>query len=131
MDIFLKATAGVLIATMLCLFLAKQGKDVSLVLSIVVCCMVITGAVHFLGPVLDFFRKLRNVGDLNQEFINILLKAVGIGLLAEISGLICTDAGYAALGKAIQLMASVTILWISIPLLNDLLDTVEKILGAV
>lgn len=130
MDIFLKATAGVLIATMLCLFLAKQGKDISLILSIAVCCMVITGAIHFLEPVLQFFRKLRSLGGLDQDFINILFKAVGIGLLAEISCLICTDAGYAALGKTIQLMASATILWISIPLLNDLLETVEKILGA-
>lgn len=131
MDIFLKATAGVLITIMLCLFLAKQGKDISLILCVTVCCMVIVGAVQLLDPVLQFFWKLRNIGGLEQDFLNILLKAVGIGMLAEIAVLICTDAGYAALGKAIQIVASATILWISIPLLNDLLDTVEKILGAV
>lgn len=131
MDIFLKATAGVLIASVLCLFLAKQGKDISLILSVAVCCMVITGAISFLAPVLDFFQKLRSLGQLNGEFLNILLKAVGIGLLAEISGLLCADAGNTALGKSLQLMASAAILWISIPLLNDLIEIVEEILGAV
>lgn len=131
MDIFLKAAVGVLITSMLCLFLAKQGKDISLILSIAVCCMVITGAIEFLEPVMDFFQKLRSLGKLDSEFLNVLLKAVGIGLLAEISGLICTDSGNAALGKSLQLMASAVILWISIPLLNDLIEIVEEILGAV
>lgn len=131
MVIFLKATAGVLVASILCLFLAKQGKDISLLLSVAVCCMVIAGAFSFLEPVLSFFQKLRTLGKLDGEFLSILLKAVGIGLLAEISCLICSDAGNTALGKSLQLMSSAAILWISIPLLNELMDIIEEILGAI
>lgn len=131
MDIYLKSTAGVLIGTILCLFLSKSGKDFSLLLSVAICALVLTGTMFFFEPILEFFQKLQNIANLDRDFLNIVIKAVGIGLSAEIASLICADSGYAAMGKTIQLIASAAILWISIPLLNSLIDTLQIILGEV
>lgn len=131
MDIFLKASAGVFIAVILCLSLAKQGKDLSLLLTVVVCCGVVTAAVTYLQPVIDFLKRLQTIGQLDSEIFQTLLKAVGIGLLAEIMSLICTDAGNASLGKTLQILATAVILWMSIPMLNALLELIDTILGAV
>lgn len=131
MDIFLKVAAGVLITVVLGLALSKQGKDISLLLTIAVCAMVVAAAATFLEPVVDFFQKLEDIGQLDAEMLQTLLKIVGIGLLAEITGLICTDAGNGSLGKAIQILASAVILWMSIPLLTGLIELVEEILGAI
>lgn len=128
MDVFLKAAAGVLIAVVLCLTLSKQTKDVSLLLAMSVCCMVIAAAVTHLTPVIAFFEKLQSIGNLNSDMLRILFKAVGIGLLAEVASLICSDAGNAALGKALKLLASAVILWISLPLFDSLIGLVEDIL---
>jgi len=131
MDIFIKAAAGVLVAVVLILTLSKQGKDISLLLTIAVCCMVMLAAVTYIKPVADFLERLQMIGNLDGDIFKILLKAVGIGLLAEFTGLICTDAGNASLGKATQLMATAAILWISIPLLERLLELIDNILGAI
>ena len=131
MEMFIKAAAGVLVAIVLCVTLAKNGKDISLLLTITVCCMVVTAAVTYLQPVVDFFKRLQSLGNLNAEMLVILLKAAGVGLLAEITSLICADAGNAALGKSLQILASAVVLWISIPLLTSLMDLVEEILGAI
>lgn len=131
MDIFIKATAGVLIAVVLILTLAKQGKDISLLLTIAVCCMVVIASITYLQPVTDFLKRLQSIGQLDSETLTILMKAVGIGLLAEITGLICADAGNASLGKALQILATAAILWMSIPLLNELIELIDKILGAI
>ena len=131
MDIFIKAAAGVLIATVLILSLSKQGKDISLLLTIAVCCMLVSAAITYLQPVTDFLERLQSIGQLDSETLTILMKAVGIGLLAEITGLICTDAGNASLGKALQMLATAAILWMSIPLLNELIELIDKILGAI
>ena len=131
MDVFIKVAAGVLIAVVLGLTLAKQGKDISVLLTLAVCCMVVTAAVTYLTPVVDFFERLQSIGQLDSGMVTILLKAVGIGLLAEVTGLVCTDAGNAALGKALQIFAAAVILWMSIPLLTGLLDLVEEILGEI
>lgn len=131
MDVFLKASAGIFIAVILGLTLAKQGKDLSLLLTIAVCCMVVTAAVTYLQPVIDFLRRLETIGQLDPNMFQTLLKAVGIGLLAEIMSMICNDAGNASLGKTLQILATAVILWMSIPMLNALIDLIDNILGAV
>ena len=131
MDIFVKCAAGVLVAAVLIITIAKQGKDISILLVMAVCCMVLGAAVAFLQPVVDFIKQLQSIGQLDSEMITILLKAVGIGLLAEITCLICADSGNASLGKALQLLATATILWLSLPLLNELIELIDNILGAI
>ena len=130
MDMIIKAIAGILIASVLYQTVSKQGNDVSLLLIIVVCCMVVSEALTYFRPIISFIDKLQNIGQLNEEMIGILMKAVGIGILTEVTSLICADMGNAALGKSLQILAIATILWISLPLFNKLLDLIETVLGA-
>ena len=130
MDIFMKAAAGVLIALVLSLVLSRQGKDISVLLVLLVCCIVLTAAVTSLKPVVDFVQKLGTMGKLDGGLLKTLLKAVGIGLLAEIAGLICADAGNSAMGKSLQILASAVILGLSVPIFTQLLELIETILVA-
>ena len=129
MTIFLKAAAGVLISIVLYIAISKQGSDYSLLIAIAVCTMLMITAVSFIEPVFAFIRKLESVGKLNSEFLEILFKVVGTGILAEIVGLICIDAGNASMGKALKFLASGVILFLSIPLFSRLLELIEEILG--
>ncbi len=131
MDTYVKALAGVLVTLVLYLVLAKQNKDISVLLTVLVCCMIIVAAINYLEPVISFVDKLETLGQFNSDMLSILLKAVGIGLLAEVTALICSDAGNAALGKTVQILASVAILWLSVPLFTSLIELVEEILVAV
>lgn len=131
MDTFLKATGGILIALILYLILSKQNKDISLLLTVLVCCMVSAIAIGFLEPVFDFFTKLESIANVDRQMLSVILKAVGVGLLCEIVSLICSDSGNASLGKIVQILASCVILWLSIPLFTRLIELVEEILVAI
>ena len=131
MDIFIRAIAGVLVAVLLCLSLSQKGKEISILLALLVCVMVVTAGFTYLRPVLSFFSRLEDLIGLNNGLLNILLKAVGVSLLTEIAVLICSDAGQASLGKAIQILASAVILWISLPLFEQVLTLIEEILHSV
>ena len=131
MDNYLKATAGVLIALVLYLVLSRNQKDISLLLSIFVCCMVAVFAVNTLQPVFNFLRRLEDLGELDHEMVSVVFKVVGIGLLGEITNTICTDAGNAALGKSLQLLASAVMLCLSTPLFEGLIELIEEILVAI
>lgn len=131
MDWFWQAAAGVMVAVVLWIVLSQRGKDYALILSIGVCCLVLLVMGRYLEPVLDFVNHLQQVGNLQSQWLTILLKAVGIGLVVEIGGLICTDAGNVALGKTLQILGTVAILWLSIPLLTGLMELLEQILGEV
>ena len=129
MEGFLQAFAAVLLAVILGLVLAKQSKDWAVLLTTGVSCMVLAVGAVYLQPVLDFVRELQALSGLDPQMLTVVLKAVGIGLISEIAALICLDAGNAALGKGIQILASLTVLWLSLPLMRALLELVQKILG--
>ena len=128
MDGFVKAAAAALITAVICLVLAKQGKDTAILLTILVCAMILTVAMGYLRSVTDFISTLEALVDLEGDQFRILLKITGIGLLSETASMICGDAGNAALGKALQILGTVLILCLSIPLLQQLLDLIRMIL---
>lgn len=131
MDLFWKATAGILLTVILSITLGKWEKDISILLSIAVCCMVSLIAVSFLEPVLDLLRQLETMGNLGSSTLNILLKVLGIGFVSEIVTMICSDSGNSSMGKTITFLSSCAILWMSIPLFNQLIDLLKQILGEV
>ena len=129
MELFLQVLAGVLLTVVLGIALGKQNKDMSMVLTLAVCCMVLAAAISYLRPVIEFVQQLEVLGGLGSEMLQIMLKAVGIGLISQIAVLICGDSGNAALGKTIQILASAVVLWISLPLMRALLEMIQTILG--
>lgn len=129
MERFLGAAAGIMVAVVLWIVVSKQAKEFSLALSIGACCLALILVSSYLDPVLDLIARLEQMAGLNREWISVMLKAVGIGLIVEIGSLICTDAGNAALGKALQIAGMIVILWLSVPLMNGFLELIERILG--
>lgn len=131
MELLLKSAAVALVTTILSVILGKHSKESATAVCIVGCCLIISAVVSFLEPTLDFVDRLQNISTMDLGVLEILLKSTGIAILSEIVSLICTDAGNAALGKTLQLLATAVILWLSLPLLNRLIELVESILVAI
>lgn len=131
MDGFWKAAAAVLLVLVLLPTLDKTEKDLSTLLLLAVSCMGAAAAFAYLEPVLDLLWELKALGELSGELLKILIKAVGIGLIAEMVGLLCADAGKASLGKTLQLLASAWILYLSIPVFRAFLTLIQEILNQV
>ena len=131
MDIFIKITATVLIATVLCLVLGKQGKEYALLLSISACLLIFTTAGSFLQPILDFVEELIAIGNLQTQLLEILFKILGIGWISQLTVMLCDDAGYKSISKTLRILTSVMMLWMTIPLLEEMLMLMKNILEAV
>ena len=120
-----------LIGLILSLVLSKQSKDMGLLLTLAVCVLVCLGALEFLEPVMDLVQQLRHLGGLDSEAVSVLLKAAGIGLLSELAGLLCTDAGERALGKVLQILSNAAILWLSLPLFRQIIEMIREVLAEI
>lgn len=131
MSTFLKVIAGVLTAVILWLFVSKDNKGISVLLSLAVCTMIFAVALSFFRPVMDFVQNLKNLGHLNEELLVIILKVVGIGLLTELSCVICKDAGNESMAKSIQIFSSIFIIRMSIPVFEVLISLLDDILGTI
>lgn len=131
MDIIIKASALALIVSVLYQMVSGRNKEIGILLVVLGCSLILMIAVSFIEPVFSFLRNLQVLGNLNEEMFSILLKSVGIGLLTEVAVLVCNDMGNASIGKTLQILATVVILWISLPMLNSLLELIGEILGKV
>lgn len=129
MGAFWKAAAAILIAAIFSLALSKQEKDLSTLLTLAVCCMAGAVLLSYLEPVLDLMWELESLGRLQGGMLSVLLKAVGITLIAELAGMICTDSGNGSLAKCLQFLGSAVILYLSIPVFQAFLTLIREILG--
>ncbi len=127
MEVYWKGAAGVLVALVLLGMLSRQ-PDMSQLLSLGACVLILGAAASYLKPVLAFLQELETAGDLQADFLGILLKVLGIGLCSQIIGLLCQDAGAGALGKSAQLLGSAAILWTALPLLRGFLGCIQGVL---
>ena len=129
MELFWKAIAVSLLTVILGVVTGKQNKDISLLLSITGCVIIASLAAVYLSPVISFLEEMEELGNLRSDMLGVLLKAAGIGMVTEIAASVCGDNGNAGVSKMIQLIGSVVIFWISIPVFRALLDLIQTILG--
>lgn len=128
MNYFLQAAALAIIGAVLALVLQKQSKELSILLVLACGICIYFLAAHFLEPVIDFVLELQLMGNLDGEMVRLLLKATGIGILAEVSGTICEDAGEATLGKMVRLSGSCAAMYLALPMLTAVMEMVKKLL---
>lgn len=129
MELYFKGAAGILLAAVLGLALQKQEKDLSAVLTAAVIAMAAVLMLRLLEPVTELLRQLEQVGNLRSDALELLLKAAGIGLTAEVAGLVCADAGNAALAKMLRLLGMAAILCLSVPMFTALLECITEMVG--
>ena len=129
MSLFWKAAGGLFITAVLVLTLARQQKDLSLLLGMGACAMAVTVGLTFLEPVLSLLRQLEELGNLQSGILTTLLKISGIGLVSEVGGMVLSDSGNASLAKGLQLLGTCVILYLSVPVFETLLELVQDVLG--
>ena len=126
---FLQISGAMLLAVILVLALKSYCKEIGTILAITICCLTGLTALRYLQPVLEFLKKLEDLGGLDDVMIEILMKSTGIGIITEIANLVCKDAGNESMGKSMQLLGTAVILYLSLPLFQTLIELLQKILG--
>ena len=99
-------------------------------------CMGVSSLLIFMGVteqlqiIVDAIQAIETYLPLDQRYIKILLKIVGITYIAEFSSDLCKDAGYQTIAGQIQIFGKLSVLAVSMPVLLALLDVIQNFLGA-
>ncbi len=128
MTAYFQTAASVLLAVILILTLKQTNPSMATLLGIVVCALVLLAAISFLKPIFSFLDSLRQLGNLPEEPVRILLKTTGISLITEIAAMVCADSGNSSLAHSLKILSTGVILYLSIPVFQVLLELVRKIL---
>ena len=123
-------TVGVLgiIIVILALQLKNIKSEYSVVIMIVVLVIIFIYSFSGIIKVVEIFKKIINDTGINDEQIIILLKIMGISYIAEFVSDIAKDSGYSALSNQIQIYGKITILVVSVPILESLINCINGLL---
>lgn len=123
------AVSGFCIAGAILAVLLKQYcKEQSMMISIGVCVMVFAGAAAVISPVLDRISELFVQSGLSESYITIVFKATAICFITQITSDLCRDSGESAIASAMELWGRVSIILMSVPLIESLVETITEIL---
>lgn len=123
-------TVGVLgiIIVILALQLKNIKSEYSVVIMIVGCVIIFFYSISGIIKVVEILKKIINDTGINDEQIIILLKIMGISYIAEFVSDIAKDSGYSVLSNQIQIYGKITILVVSVPILESLINCINGLL---
>lgn len=127
MDMIHIALIGV-VGSLLALKLKTYKPEFGIVLSIALCLLFLFGAVEKLTVVIEFLNSIQNLMNVNPVYVAVLLKLIGIAYVCEFSSNLCKDAGYQSIATQVEIIGKLTILVVSMPIINTLLETINKFL---
>jgi len=129
MEAVFRISALAVVASLCSCMLRGSIGSVSVVLSIAVCVSVLIIAIHFLEPVIELLLRMQEMTGMSETLLAPLIKVLGIGLLTQISGTICDDAGEKTLQQSVEIAGMILSFYTSLPLLTSTLDLLEEILS--
>ncbi len=127
MDIGKIVLTGI-IATIFTLVIKKAEPSISLIVSLATCLLIFLMIVPNLTLVIDMVGNFNRYIDSTNLYIDIILKIIGIAYISEFATQLCNDSGEKAIGSKIELGGKVLIMAQSIPIINEILVTVIRIL---
>lgn len=128
MEAFWKAAAVIILTVILSVTIGKAEKDISAVLTVAACCIIMMVVLQYLEEVIAFLWRLGNSAGDQNSFIGTLLKISGVALTTELTGLISSDAGNSSLAKAMEILGNAAILFLSLPLFEAFLTIIQEIM---
>lgn len=119
---------GLAILTVMSAFMAVYFKSVKseygLFISLVVCIVAMVFGISKLTYFIDAIETIRQYIGLDNVYVMIILKIIGISYVAEFASDVCKDCGYNAMSNQIQMVGKLTVLCISMPIVLALLETI-------
>lgn len=127
MDIIQISVIGI-IGMVLSLILKKEIPSISILISVAVGVVIFIGILPKIEAVVQMLYKIISKSDINIEYIDVVLKIIGIAYISQFAAQICSDAGEGSIASKIELAGKVVIMVMSAPILMGLIEMILEIM---
>lgn len=122
-----------MLSAMLIVVFRKSGGDIALAARAAISVCVGIAVIGMLAPIAEFITSLFELCGtyLPPKIIGTMLKTLAVAFLCHICASVCRDLGEGSIASYIELGGKVEMLMLSLPLIEDAVGTVIKILDMV
>ncbi len=113
---------------LLAIIFKNYKSEYSVYISLAGCILIFYLGVSRLELIISTIKKIQSYINLNDSYLGILVKIIGITYICEFTSDLCKDFGHTAVANQIELVGKLTILATGMPILLALLDTINKFL---
>lgn len=129
MDSILKVVMFGLIATLLIKVVDEvKAKDIGYIIRVVTVTIFMILIITQLNTVYEIIRDLAAKIHMDETYLNIVLKVIGIAYLAEFGAQLCEDAGEKAIAGKIQWVGKMMIFVSSTPVILALIHLITDLI---
>ena len=114
---------------MVIIIIVKQYRpEFAVYISLACGILILVFVMDKLVNVIDLLKSISDKSGVNNQFLSIILKITGIAILTEFAVSVCKDSGESAIASKIEIGSKVIIIFLSIKIISNLLETITKIL---
>lgn len=117
-----------LVVTFMILLLQEQKPMFAFLLAIFASVFIFIALVSKITDVIQVLKNLAQQANVNQLFLETILKIIGIAYIAEFGAQVTRDAGQGSIAAKIELAGKVLILVMAIPIITVIIETIVNIL---
>jgi stage III sporulation protein AD len=117
-----------LIITFLSILIKKFNPEIAIYIPVaagIIIFLMLSGSIFAIIKLLQDMSYKLNLGN---NYLNIILKMIGISFLAEFTADICRDSGETAIANKVEFAGKIMILVLSIPIITALLELLLNLL---
>ncbi len=127
MDI-LKVSIFGITAVLMALLLKGCRPEYSYYVSIAVCVCIFLLVANKLELIIGYAEKMQKLIQLDDAYMAMLLKMIGVTYIAEFASNLCKDCGYQTIAGQIELFAKLSILVLGMPVILGFMETIGELL---
>lgn len=123
------AAALCIIGAILATLLKQYCKEHALLCSVGICAMIVISLLSYFTPIVNTVNSIFTYTTLDYKYLEILWKAIGICYIVGIASDLCKDSGENTLASIITLWGRITLLFLTLPMLEALLKVIIGVLN--
>lgn len=118
-----------IIGMTLALILGSMRKDISIWITIVCAIIIFFYGISKFEYIVNMFHELTEYLGMNEMYIKVILKMIGIAYLSEFTASICKDAGQNTIAGQVDFFGRMSMIAVSLPILRSLLETIGELVS--
>lgn len=115
-----------IVSVAIILFIKQTRPESAYVFSVCVSMFLFYICMDSFINIADMIKIVSGQLDGANEYIQMLLRIVGISYISEFCAGICKDAGYATIGKGVETAGKFSVLLIGMPVFLNLIDVIKE-----
>ena len=128
MEFIIKVSALAIAASCILIIICNIHKNTGSMIKILVITMIVALFLPYIGQIINFIKDMANTAGIDSLYIEIVMKIIGISYVATFCGSICDSLGMGDIGKNVAIAAKIMILFLAIPILTGVLNSILSIL---